>query len=212
GRRDGAARPQPRAFRRGAKARDDDGDQRRVLLRAVRARCLAESRARRRGRGALRHRRGDRARSALLRHWAVAGRHGARRLEAVRTVENMRQSGNVRKLARVNRADWSALLQRPAGTLRVRHQPLRKELGELHASALVRKMEKRFPTTAFGAQLEHDKSALPAQRDALLGLLAEHPDFDLAAGNVDLLLKKSPAHAKAKQALKATQRVFKVAP
>lgn len=133
-------------------------------------------------------------------------------VEGIRAAQKIERPEDVRQLARLNRADWSALLQRTAGSLRVGDQPLRKELVDLHASALVRKMEKRFPTAAFGAQLERDKSALASQRDALLGLLSEHPDFDLAAGNVDLLLKKSPAHAKAKQALKATQRVFKVAP
>jgi hypothetical protein len=133
-------------------------------------------------------------------------------VEGIRIAQNIERLDDVRELARLNRADWSALLQRTAGSLRVGAGALRKELIDLHASALVRKMEKRFPTTAFGAQLERDESALPAQRDALLGLLAEHPDFDLAAGNVDLLLKKSPADAKARQELKATQRVFKVAP
>ncbi|WP_244222793.1 neuraminidase-like domain-containing protein [Cupriavidus lacunae] len=133
-------------------------------------------------------------------------------VDGIRRAQNIERPEDVRQLARLNRAGWSALLQRTVGSLQVGDRPLRKELVDLHASALVRKMEKRYPTTAFGAQLERDRSALPAQRDALLGLLAEHPDFDLAAGNIDLLLKKSPTHAKAKQALKATQRVFKVAP
>jgi hypothetical protein len=133
-------------------------------------------------------------------------------VEGIRSAQNIERPEDVRQLARLNRADWSALLQRTAGSLQVGDRPIRKKLIDLHASALVRKMEKRFPTTAFGAQLERDESALPEQRDALLSLLAEHPDFDLAAENIDLLLKKNPVHAEAKQVLKATQRVFKVVP
>lgn len=133
-------------------------------------------------------------------------------VEGIRSAQNIERPEDVRQLARLNRADWSALLQRTASSLQVGDRPIRKKLIDLHASALVRKMEERFPTTAFGAQLERDKSALPEQRDALLGLLEKHPDFNLAAGNIDLALKKSRAPAKARQAVKATQRIFKLAP
>jgi len=133
-------------------------------------------------------------------------------VEGIRVAQNIERPDDIRKLARLTRTDWGALLRRAASSPGARDQPVRQELIGLHASVLVRKMERRFPTTAFGAQLERDPAALPAQRDALLALLEDHPDFDLAADNIDMLLKKSPAHEQARQALKATQRIFKVAP
>jgi hypothetical protein len=140
--------------------------------------------------------------------------------EHIRKENGIKRPEDVRDLARLNRADWSKLLGTAASSLTVGDHPIRESLIDLHASALVRTMEKRFPTTAFAAQLERDKTAGPEHRE-LLGLLERHPEFDLASGNIDLLLKaRSTASAAAadhdaelaKTALKSMQRVFKVAP
>ena len=115
-------------------------------------------------------------------------------IEHIRNEQGIKRPEDVRELARLNRADWGKLLRKTASSATVGDHPIRKSLIDLHASALVRKLEKRFPTTAFAAQLERDKTAAPEHRNQLLGLLDEHPDFDLATGNIDLLLKARLQH------------------
>ena len=85
---------------------------------------------------------------------------------------------------------------------------MRDEVLDLHASALVRRMEKRFPTAAFAAHLQRDKTGFGEHRDAMLSVLESHPDLDLAHTNLDRMLKDHTA----KEPLKGVQRVFKVAP
>ena len=142
-------------------------------------------------------------------------------IERIRKAQGIKRPEDIRELARLNRADWSKLLSKTASSVTVGDHPIRKSLIDLHASALVRKMEKRFPTTAFAAQLERDKAVAPEHRKPLLGVLEKYPDFDLATSNIDLLLKSKPAASKSanksdvestKTALKAMQRVFKIAP
>jgi hypothetical protein len=130
-------------------------------------------------------------------------------IERARARQGIARPEEVRRLARLDHEDWKALLQESAASVKVGDHALRQDLIDLHAAALVRRLEQRFPTTAFAAQLERDPAALPAQREAVLGLLAGQPDFDLATGNVELSLAQDSAP---KEAVKAAQRVFKIAP
>ena len=100
----------------------------------------------------------------------------------------------------MDRAEWREVLR----------GPVRDELIDVHASALVRNMEKRFPTAAFAGRLERDTAAFESERGAILKLLDTHPDLDLARTNIDRLeTKVAPG---VRDTLKSIQRVFKVAP
>ncbi|MEU1250023.1 neuraminidase-like domain-containing protein [Micromonospora arida] len=177
--------------------------------------------------------------------------------------EGIEGAADVRRLARLAPADWRRVLRDSTTDVRVAGQPVRPELIDLHAGALARKLERRYPTTAFTAQLERDAGAVagtaanaaadadtagersdgggdrpghgrradPSEqpgnderasaverafgghRDAVLELLTANPDFDLATGNVERLLRDHPERLRTgRPALKAAQRIFKLAP
>jgi hypothetical protein len=140
-------------------------------------------------------------------------------IEHISVLQGIKRPEDIRQLARLNSADWKKVLRKAAASVNVGDHPMRKELIDMHASALVRKMEKRFPTTAFAAQLKRDTTAFQEHRNELLGIFEDHPDFDLATGNIEMLFKKKGEAASAaagtsaaKESLKAVQRVFKIAP
>lgn len=141
-------------------------------------------------------------------------------VDRIRKLQGIQRPQDVHKLARLNRAGWQKVLQSAAGSTKPGDRPIRKSLVNLHASALVRKMEKRFPTTAFAAQVERDKTALQDHRNDLLGVFRDHPNFDLATGNIEAVFKQKRKAARSaparqgspKESVKAVQRVFKIAP
>lgn len=89
----------------------------------------------------------------------------------------------VRNLAKLNRKDWSATLK-TAKSLTVGGAPVAPALARRQASAIVRRFEKAFPTTAFAAQLARRQ---PAHIDGLsdvVDLLEAHPEFALERHNL----------------------------
>lgn len=89
----------------------------------------------------------------------------------------------VRNLAKLNRKDWSATLK-TSKSLTVGGQPVAPALARRQASAIVRRFEKAFPTTAFAAQLARRQ---PAHIDGLsdvVDLLEAHPEFALERHNL----------------------------
>lgn len=137
-------------------------------------------------------------------------------VDRVRAHQGIERPADVRRLARLAPADWRRVLRDSTAEVRVAGQPVRPELIDVHAGALARKLERRYPTTAFTAQLEREVErdrARTGGTDTLLELLTANPDFDLATGNVERLLRDQPEHLRAaRPALKATQRIFKLAP
>lgn len=140
-------------------------------------------------------------------------------ISQVRELQGLEKPEEVYKLAALNKTGWKEALAKSAGKIKPGGKPLNAELIDLHASALARKMEKRFPTAAFAAQLERDeKNSLP-HRDTMLKLFQEHPEFDLAATPIEAFFKREEVSGLAgadldgaKDSLKAVQRVFKLAP
>lgn len=125
-----------------------------------------------------------------------------------------------RELAKFSEKDWEDALTHPElptseGTAESRQK---------HAKTLFALMENKYPTTAFAAQLgrtEHPVLATPAGH-GMLKILQDNPDFDLAHGGVDILLKdawekepsntSSDTHVATAKMMKSVQRVFKLAP
>jgi len=112
-------------------------------------------------------------------------------IDSVGQAQGIEDPAQVRNLAAMNRADWKKVLSQSAAQLRAGGEPIAPEMVDLHASALVRKMEARFPTTAFAAQLKRDTSSPLPNREAITALLDQHPEFDLATTNIDAFFLKA---------------------
>lgn len=119
----------------------------------------------------------------------------------VRDQHGVTGDGDLRKLARLSRADWTRTLS---------DHPL----ADLHAAAITDRMEARFPTAALAANLGRDAGAFDGHRDALVRFFDTHTDLDFSAANIDVLLRDRPVEGmgRAASTLKAMQRVFRLAP
>ncbi|HMC98539.1 MAG TPA: hypothetical protein VKH37_00250, partial [Ferruginibacter sp.] len=111
---------------------------------------------------------------------------------------------------------WVDELNKASAKIEVAGKKLDKDMLSLHASSLVRKMEKEFPTVAFSAQLERESKPVFQQQEKLKTFFGKHEEFDLRHSNVDLFFKEKgindPANAAMKNELKSVQRVFKLVP
>lgn len=123
---------------------------------------------------------------------------------------------DIRKLAKLNKAAWKEELTKAAGKIDIAGKPLDKKLIDLHASSIVRKMEKAYPTMAFTAQLEREKDPLLKNHKEITAFLSKHEDFDLQRHNISTYLKDKKVAKKESEAireeLKSVQRVFKLVP
>ncbi|MBI3398309.1 MAG: hypothetical protein HY026_03630 [Deltaproteobacteria bacterium] len=130
--------------------------------------------------------------------------------------QKIKKPEDVRKLAKLNKAAWKEELTKAADKIDVAGKPLNKKLIDLHASSIVRKMEKTYPTMAFTAQLEREKKPILKNQKEITVFLSKHEDFDLQRHNVDIYLKDKKVAKKESEAileeLKSVQRVFKLVP
>lgn len=133
-------------------------------------------------------------------------------IDAARRLHDIEDPAHVNRLARLDVGELKHVV-REAATQRSGAPPLREELLEIHAENLARALERRFPTSAFIGHLERDSSAFGRQRRELLAL-ADEPDFDLAKVNLTVAFKSRarPLEPETMATLKATQRVFRIAP
>ncbi len=128
----------------------------------------------------------------------------------------IKKPGDIVRLARLDKTAWKTELTKSAAKIDVGGQPLNKRLVDLHASSLVRKMEKAFPSAAFAAQLEREKKPGLERHDEIKAFMHQYEDFDLGSTNVDLFMKKKKSageeHDPMRAELKKVQRVFRLVP
>jgi peptidoglycan hydrolase-like protein with peptidoglycan-binding domain len=93
----------------------------------------------------------------------------------------------VRKLAQLERKDWSELIER--GNVRMGGKPIDPALARRQASVIVRRFEKRFPTGAFSAQLARRKPKAVANHENVVAFFEAHPDFELGQHKLQPFLK-----------------------
>ncbi len=112
-------------------------------------------------------------------------------------------AGDSHRFAELSADDWAGLIE-----------PADPATSQRAGSVMAARMARRFPTTAFAASLSRDDQPPLPHATAVAGLLADHPDFDLAHGNVTKLLADhgEPLDSAAAASLRATQRVFRLAP
>lgn len=124
--------------------------------------------------------------------------------------KGIKKPEDARKLAKLNKAEWVEEITKARPDIND------KQLISTYSSAIVRKMEKEFPTLAFAAQLERTKKPVLKNQDKMVAFFNKHEDFELTKHNVDLYLKEKKVSAKDKDAiteeLKSVQRVFKLVP
>lgn len=137
----------------------------------------------------------------------------------VRKLEGIEKPEDVPKLAALDKEGWKKLLNMHADRIIIGGAALNKKLIDLHAAALVNKLEKRFPTASFAAQLERDDHHGVARKKTILKMFRARPDFDLQRTNIDMFFRHNDVAdwvennaEEVKTSLKAMQRVFKVAP
>jgi len=117
---------------------------------------------------------------------------------------------DIRKLARLNKADWEKELSKGAS------KNITRKAISSYASTIVRKFEKEYPTVAFTAQLEREKKQVINEQDSILKFLNKHEEFELTKDNIDLFMKQKKVSGKERTAigdeLKSLQRIFKLTP
>jgi hypothetical protein len=145
-------------------------------------------------------------------------------IDAAKKLQGIQSSEDVHKLARLSQKNWEDLLSKAAVDERINPAILEPDLIPLHASALTRRLEKEFPTSAFVGAIQNDDKAFPGSREDLLKFFEENPNFDLAKTNIERVFSKTasaktptsstgPANnTDVKPHLKAVQRIFKLAP
>lgn len=132
-------------------------------------------------------------------------------LAQIQQAHGITRPEQVRKLARLNRADWKAELGRLPANPKAGRTP-DPGAADLLASSLVRRMETAYPTTAFAAQLQREKAPLLKHQTAIADWLSAHDDFDLRTDDVARQLKEDGAGAGVRDELRSLQRVFKLVP
>ena len=100
----------------------------------------------------------------------------------------------VRKLAQLERKDWSALIE--LGNVRMGGKAVDPKLARRQASVIVRRFEKRFPTAAFSAQLARRKPKTVTNPGKVVGFFEAHPDFELGQHKLQPFLKAAGVEPK----------------
>jgi hypothetical protein len=93
----------------------------------------------------------------------------------------------VRKLAQLERKDWSELIER--GNVRMGGKAVDAKLARRQASVIVRRFEKRFPTAALSAQMARRKPKAVANHEKVVAFFDAHPDFELGQHKLQPFLK-----------------------
>jgi hypothetical protein len=139
---------------------------------------------------------------------------GSEMIPHVMKSKKISASKDVKKLARLTKKEWEEEILK-ANSKKERSAE-DKKTASLFASAIVRRMEKAYPTVAFTAQLEREKKPLLKNHENIVTFLNKHEAFDLTKHNVDLYLKEKNVSKKESEAireeLKSVQRVFKLIP
>lgn len=126
-----------------------------------------------------------------------------------------RTPGDVRKLAQLERKDWTDIVARGTQRINLGGQPIDPTLARRQSSIIVRRFEKAFPTTAFTAQLARRRPRAIPDHDKVVAFLEAHPDLELREHKVVPFLKAAgvdPASVapEVMRSVEQVQRVFQL--
>jgi peptidoglycan hydrolase-like protein with peptidoglycan-binding domain len=122
---------------------------------------------------------------------------------------------DVRKLARLQRKDWTDLITRGTARVSLGGQPIDPAHARRQSSIIARRFEKRFPTVAFAAQLSRRKPPTIREAGKLAAFLETHPELELREHNLVPFLKKAGVDPKSvapeiMEGVEMLQRVFQL--
>lgn len=119
---------------------------------------------------------------------------------------------DLRRLAKLERKDWSDVLAR--SSVRLGGRPIEEHHARRQASAIVRRFETRFPTAAFAAQLARRKPKTLKHSRKVAAFFDAHPDFELGEHKLQPFLAAQEKAARlapeALLELEALQRMFRL--
>lgn len=134
----------------------------------------------------------------------------------IKESQKIKKPQDVKKLAKLNRAGWKEELSKLASSKETGGKRLNKASTNLLASSLVRRMERAYPTVAFAAQLEREKTPALKNHKEITSFLSKHEDFDLLHDNISTYLKDKKVSKKEsetiREELRSVQRIFKLVP
>jgi hypothetical protein len=124
-------------------------------------------------------------------------------------------SGDVRKLAQLERKDWTDIIARGTERINLGGQPIDPALARRQSSIIVRRFASAFPTAAFTAQMARRKPRAIPDHDKVVAFLEAHPDLELRKHNVVPFLKTAgvdPASIapETMRGVEKVQRVFQL--
>ncbi|GAB2519240.1 Tc toxin subunit A-related protein [Nocardia heshunensis] len=132
---------------------------------------------------------------------------------SIRARHGLTGGDQLHRLAALDEADWSETIAAHAAAHGV---ALDEDTVRLRAAGAAARAAAKYPTAAFAARLARDVKPPVRQADTVAAILAAHPEFDLAAGNVAALLEGHPdpiPHpADTAAALRTAQRLYRLAP
>ncbi len=122
---------------------------------------------------------------------------------------------DVRSLAKLERKDWSRLIERPAASKKRRGEVIDPKHARRQASIIVRRFEHAFPTAALSAQLARAKGSAIAAAPKIAAFLDAHPELELKTHRIRPFLKESNRRAEEVDAdvirqTEAVQRIFRL--
>lgn len=132
--------------------------------------------------------------------------------EYIRKSQKIKKDEDIAGLAKLDKDDWSdLLLKNPDETTRLRLNSDDKLL-EIETMGLVNRFTRKFPSVAFVANLNRDKTSGFVKKDEIVTQFEKIANLDLSAAPVDTLLKKAKVDESVKQEFRAVQRVFRLTP
>lgn len=122
----------------------------------------------------------------------------------------------IQQILKENRNDLNTILEKISDKSFLSSPLKTKWNKDTFSAAVIKKMEKVHPTTAFTTQLAREKQPILKNQTQVLAFLQKHTDFNLAKDNVDLFLQRKKVPQKESEAyseqLKSIQRIFKLTP
>ncbi|MBD2746699.1 peptidoglycan-binding protein [Microvirga sp. BT688] len=122
---------------------------------------------------------------------------------------------DIRRLAKLQRAEWTNIITGGDAKVRLGGASISKAMAHRHASIIVRRFEKVYPTTAFAAQLARRNPKALSNRKDIVKFFDTHPALELREHRVVPFLKASGVDPKSiapnvLRGVEKLQRVFRL--
>ena len=99
---------------------------------------------------------------------------------------------DIKKLAMLNKVEWEKILKKSAKKIVLAGRPINTKMIAFHASSLARKLEKKYTSVAFLAQLERSEGKDTQLKNPknFIAFMKKHEEFELESTNIEPFMKK----------------------